>query len=437
MTGILTDPRPANATATATVDATVTVDAAVDATATADANAATATTAHASTLRALIRHQQGVLSAAQAAAHGLPHETLRQRVLRGIWQRLLPGVYALQCGPPTWRQWLIAALVYAGDGSMLTGPAALLEHAIPVPTAPATPELRRPAFITPATPELRRPISRTTNPLDSSHSIPAIPVPIPASLPNTPRPPAIARIDVLVPHRTRRQGVPGAPGVPGVRVIRTTRLPAPTEPGPIRLAPPARAVVDACFDAAARGDISTVEAIADQALTSGHASLAELEAELTQAPRRHSSQLRNHLARRREQARAAAARRLAAAADSLGCQDQDRDHGQGRSPAPGHGRPLRDVVVYSDRFPVARAAALWPSRAVAAAVDAPPQELESLKRLGFAVIQVAAHHVADDLPGVLRRIGGVLRERPQAVLPAGVSMVVDVSSRSRPGLSAS
>src|ERR1700761_3225297 len=82
----------------------------------------------------LIHRQQGVLSSRQAAALGLAHETLRQRVLRGIWQRLLPAVYALQCGPPTWQQWLIAALVYAGEGSMLTGPAALAEHGLLTPS---------------------------------------------------------------------------------------------------------------------------------------------------------------------------------------------------------------------------------------------------------------------------------------------------------------
>lgn len=363
----------------------------------------------ASPLSALLRRQQGVLSAAQAAAHGLPHETLRQRVLRGIWQRLLPGVYALQCGPPTWRQWLIAALVYAGDGSMLTGSAALLEHAIPAPVTSAGPQPPRATTVTHTIPELPQSIATT-----------------PGSATSTPPPPLPTRIDVLVPHRTRRQSVPGAPGVPGVRVIRATRLPTPTESGPIRLAPPARAIIDACFAAAACGDTRAVEATADQVLRSGQASLADLEAELARAPRRHSSHLRNHLARLREQARTAAAKRLAAAADSLGARQ-----------GPDHGNPLRDVVLYSDRLPVARAAALWPTRAVAAAVDAPPHELESLKRLGFAVIQVSPHSVDGDLPGVLRRIGGVLKERPEAVLPAGVSMVVDVSSHRRPGLSVS
>jgi hypothetical protein len=365
----------------------------------------------------LIRRQQGVLSAAQAAAHGLAHETLRQRVLRGIWQRLLPGVYVLQCGPPTRRQWLIAALVYAGDGSMLTGSAALAELPLPEPATSTTPEFPAPA-------------GETAAPLNLS-----VPPIAPATLP---RPPVFApsTIDVLVPHRTRRQNVPGTSDTPAVRVLRATRPPTPIASGPLRLAPAARAVIDACFSAASRGETNAVEAIADQVLATGRAGLAELEAELARAPRRHSSHLRAHLARRREETRAAAAMRLAAAAESLGC----GGHGHGHGPEPGRSlgrdRPLRDVAVYAGRRPVARAAALWPARAVAAAVDAAPHELESLERLGFAVIPVAPQHVAGDLPGLLNRISRVLKDRPEATLPAGVSMVVDVSSR-RPRLSVS
>lgn len=332
----------------------------------------------------LIHRQQGVLGARQAAAHGLAHETVRQRVLRGIWQRLLPGVYALQCGPPTWRQWLIAALVYAGEGSMLTGPAALAEHGLLPP--------------------------------GGCSELPCI--------------------DVLVPHGTRRQNTAGArsgqgaagtadtAAAPSLRIVRVTRPPVPIASGPLRLAPPARAVVDACLAAAAQGATDeAVETTAKRAVAAGRVSLADLEAELAKAPRRHSAPLRAYLAQCREQARLAAAQRLAAAVDVAGRPD----------------RPLRDVAVYSGRSEVARAAALWPSRAVAAAVDASKGELDSLARLGFAVVQVTPQNVAGDLPGVLRRIDGVLSNRPEATLPAGVSLlagaqrVLTASSPARTG----
>jgi hypothetical protein len=76
-------------------------------------------------LRTLIGNQHGVVSAAQAVAFGLSRETVRRRVQSGIWQRPLPGVLALQSGPPNRLQWLIAAQLYAGAGSVLTGRAAL------------------------------------------------------------------------------------------------------------------------------------------------------------------------------------------------------------------------------------------------------------------------------------------------------------------------
>ena len=335
----------------------------------------------------LIHRQQGVLSSRQAAAHGLAHETLRQRVLRGIWQRLLPGVYALQCGPPTWRQWLIGALVYAGEGSMLTGPAALAEHDLLPPGA-------------------------------------------------RPGPPCI---DILVPHRTRRQNVPagrsaaGPPhpldapfpsSAPALRITRATRLPAPIGSGVLRLVPPARAIVDTCLAETRGGADGQVETTAGHALATNRVSLADLEVELTRAPRRHSARLRHYLAEYRENVRAAAAQQLAAAVTTA---------------VGPHERPLRDAAVYCGRSEVTRAAALWPSRAVAAVVDAPPHEVDSLQRLGFAVVQVTPQDVATDLPAVLRRIDSVLRERPEATLPAGVAMlpgaqrVLTASSPARTG----
>jgi hypothetical protein len=174
------------------------------------------------------------------------------------------------------------------------------------------------------------------------------------------------------------------------------------------LAPPARAVVDTCLAEARLGAGESVRATAERALAAGQVSLADLEAELARAPRRHSGPLRAHLAQHREQVRATAAERLIAAV--------------GTAVGP-HERPLRDVTVYSGHAEVARATVLWPSRAVAAAVDAPRRELDSLEQLGFAVLRVTSQDVAEDLPGVLRRIEAVLRQRPEATLPVGVSLL--------------
>ena len=51
----------------------------------------------------------------------------------GPWQRLLPGVYLAVTGSPDAAQKEIAALLYAGPGSVLTGPAALRRHGLRAP----------------------------------------------------------------------------------------------------------------------------------------------------------------------------------------------------------------------------------------------------------------------------------------------------------------
>ncbi|HEX4788468.1 MAG TPA: hypothetical protein VH372_08405, partial [Actinospica sp.] len=276
-----------------------------------------------------------------------------------------PGIYALQCGPPTAFQRAVAALLYAGEGSMLTGLAALAEHRLTAPQAAAA---------------------------------------SPSGLP-------VPRLDVLVPQRVRRQNVGG------VRVIRTSHLPVPIESEPIesgppgagrlRIAPLARAVVDACLAFSEAGDAAATETLVATALADGRVVLAELEDELGHAPRRHSGMLRTHLNRLRTSARVAASNQLADALDE----------------AAGPGGAMHDVIVYQDRRRVARTAALWPTRAVAAAVDPTEHEIRALLELGFAVVQIAPHQVALDLPGVLRQLRAVLAARPEATLPANLSFL--------------
>ena len=59
---------------------------------------------------------------------------LRYRIRPGgPWQRLLPGVYLTVTGTPTHRQREIAALRYAGRGSVITGIAALQRHGVRTP----------------------------------------------------------------------------------------------------------------------------------------------------------------------------------------------------------------------------------------------------------------------------------------------------------------
>jgi hypothetical protein len=84
-------------------------------------------------LKRLQRDQARVVSRSQAIACGLTDDMLRYRIRDGgPWQRLLPGVYLTVTGTPTPEQKEIAALLYAGKDSVITGLAALNRHGIQV-----------------------------------------------------------------------------------------------------------------------------------------------------------------------------------------------------------------------------------------------------------------------------------------------------------------
>lgn len=65
---------------------------------------------------------------------GLTPRTLQGRICPGgPWQRILPGVYLTVTGEPTLDQLDMAALLYAGDGAMITSLAALRRYQIRAP----------------------------------------------------------------------------------------------------------------------------------------------------------------------------------------------------------------------------------------------------------------------------------------------------------------
>jgi very-short-patch-repair endonuclease len=74
----------------------------------------------------LLEQQWGVISRSQAFATGVSPSGLRHRLRPGgPWQSLLPGVYLTVTGQPTREQREMAALLYAGDPSAITGISAL------------------------------------------------------------------------------------------------------------------------------------------------------------------------------------------------------------------------------------------------------------------------------------------------------------------------
>ena len=80
-------------------------------------------------LRHVLQAQHQVVTRVQALACGMPQSTLDRYIAPGgRWQRLLPGVYLAVTGTATQDQRELAALLYAGRRSLLTGSAAMRRH---------------------------------------------------------------------------------------------------------------------------------------------------------------------------------------------------------------------------------------------------------------------------------------------------------------------
>jgi hypothetical protein len=150
-------------------------------------------------LRRTLAAQHQVISRSQAVACGVPQSTVHLWTSPGgKWQKLLPGVYLTVTGKPTQEQRLVAARLYAGKRSAVTGPAAMRLH-----------RLRSPG------PDV---------------------------------------IDVLIPWATRRQSIAF------VRIHRTRRMPRAHRTGAIVFAAAARAVADAARQFTSFDDVRSIVA---------------------------------------------------------------------------------------------------------------------------------------------------------------------------------
>jgi hypothetical protein len=184
-------------------------------------------------LNRILQEQHLVISRAQASACGMSRGALQFRVAQsGPWQRLLPGVYLGVTGTVTQDQREMAALLYAGRGSMITGVTAVRRH-----------HLRSPG------PDV---------------------------------------VDVLIPWSAKRQSVAF------VRIHRTRRMPTRLfVTGKIRFTMVPRAVADAARSMARFDDVRAVVCEAVQRRT---CTMAELVAELKSGPSAGSALLREALA---------------------------------------------------------------------------------------------------------------------------------------------
>ena len=173
-----------------------------------------------------------VIARHQALAVGVTPGVLRHRLRAGgRWRTLLPGVYIALTGTPTTLQQEMAALLYAGPGSVITGPAALRCHHIRGPSADL--------------------------------------------------------VDVLVPATRRPRDAAF------VRLHRTTRMPGRIwQAGPLRYAAPPRAVADAVRDMTSLRDVRAV--VAD-AVQRGHCRVLDLYDELIAGSNKGSAFFREAL----------------------------------------------------------------------------------------------------------------------------------------------
>ncbi len=79
-------------------------------------------------LIAIADSQMGLVTAAQLAQLGVQSSTVSRRLAGGMWTRVLPGVHLVGGGRPSRHQRLRAALLYGGDGAVITGTSGLRSH---------------------------------------------------------------------------------------------------------------------------------------------------------------------------------------------------------------------------------------------------------------------------------------------------------------------
>jgi hypothetical protein len=181
---------------------------------------------------ALLRRQGGVVTRVQVLAAGWSEGTIRHRIRPGgPWLAVLPGIYLGSSGPIVDGQREIAAVLYAGPGCVLTGPASLRQQGVRVP--------------------------------------------------------ATSMIDVLVPAPVKRQDA----GF--VRLHRTKRMPDQSFVlNGIRWAPAARAVADTVRG---EHDLREARALVASAVQGGACTVPQLAHELKAGPTRQSGRLRTVL----------------------------------------------------------------------------------------------------------------------------------------------
>ncbi|MDI2130937.1 hypothetical protein [Yinghuangia seranimata] len=172
----------------------------------------------------IVRRQSGIVTRAQAQRCGVPSRTFSQWCAKGgRWSAILPSVALTSRAAPTREQRIRAALLYCGDGAVLSGRDALERYALA-------------------------------------------------------RVPPLPFILVVIPRRRRPRSLPS-----WLRVVQTTRDGRALTIGGVRVVRLARAVVDTCRHIEREQDVVGLVA---QVVQGRRVGVGELEEELVAAPKR-------------------------------------------------------------------------------------------------------------------------------------------------------
>ncbi|MDQ3964414.1 MAG: DUF559 domain-containing protein [Actinomycetota bacterium] len=79
----------------------------------------------------LAGRQHGCIALAQAVRLGMSEDAVFRMAARGVWRRVLPGVYIVTGAEPSWRQRLMAGVLWLGDGSAVSHGSAAAVWAMP------------------------------------------------------------------------------------------------------------------------------------------------------------------------------------------------------------------------------------------------------------------------------------------------------------------
>jgi hypothetical protein len=350
----------------------------------------------------LFADQGGLATRSQLIGLGVPPSTIRHRERPGgPWRRVLRGVCATHdhATTRTAAGAVRAALLYAGPGSVATGFAALRAHGITAATPPIGPAAAALAAAAPAPPG---------SPAAAAAAAPVpttitIPFPSTAATSRIPDPTAPTTVKVLIPS-TRRRSSTGY-----VLTSRTRRMPEPVGIEGCRIAPVARAAVDACLDTR---DTELIRRIVTELVHTGLCSATDLRVELDANQTRQSARMRAVLVEFadgiRTGAEAQCRRRLARVA---------------APPALWNRRVVERSTGRVAPLPVA----VWPRHGVALDLDPAPAGHESaaVRRrwisgvLRMTVAQVTASEVRDRWDEVWAELRTLLSRPPTYQLPAG------------------